>query len=340
MRTWLATAALVVATLAVFELLCRWFIGFAPRERFDPRYDRLPRPDQPTVQSHEGFSHGRTNELGHLDETMPSPLPPDGILVIGDSFTEARHVARAERFTDRLGALLHRRVYNVGHTGWSPINALGFLTAERARFAPATVIVQISGNDAKDLVTAKRPHVVRRDGELAIVWPAREKTGMAARITAAREAISARSALAGDVLVAALTLLKAGGGDDEAAGASDEPSCGRPDPLVAEAMPWLLGELGRAHPDVRLLYLPSLDYHAGCVDRCAASRAIFRAAAEARAMPMIDVTEAMCAWFARTRQPLNGFANTVPGTGHFNADGHDVIARQLAAELAGRPGAR
>ena len=70
MRTWLATAALVVATLAVFELLCRWFIGFAPRERFDPRYDRLPRPDQPTVQSHEGFSHARTNELGFEQEVQ------------------------------------------------------------------------------------------------------------------------------------------------------------------------------------------------------------------------------------------------------------------------------
>jgi lysophospholipase L1-like esterase len=335
-RFWLQTLALLGAVLVAFEVLCRLLIGHAPATRFDPHYDRLPRPDQPVVQSSEGWSRARTNELGHLDRAMPSPPPPDGILVVGDSFTEARQVAMAERFTDRLGEWLHRRVYNVGHTGWSPIHALSFVAAERARFAPATVIVQISGNDFEDLITAKRPHVERTPSGLAIVWPRRDKHGTAKRITQLRETVE-RSALAGDAMTALLTLFKGTAAVDEGGESGNQTICEKPDPLVAEAIPWLFGELKKTHPDVRLLYLPMLDYHAGCIDRCAAGRALYAAAAAGQGLRMVDVTPALCARFAQTRQPLHGFWNTVPGTGHLNAEGHAVVARQLADELRAVP---
>lgn len=329
-RFWLQTSVLMAGILVAFEVLCRLFIGHAPATRFDARYDRLPRPDQPVVQSSEGFSRGRTNELGHLDRPMPASPPPDGVLVIGDSFTEARQVAMSERFTDRLGEALHRRVYNVGHTGWSPIHALSFLDAERARFAPATVIVQISGNDLEDIVTAKRPHVERSPAGFAIVWPRRDKQGTAKRITQLRELVE-RSALAGDAMTALLTLFKGKAAVDEGGDAGG--SCEKPDPLAAEAVPWLFGELKKAHPDVRLMYLPMLDYHAGCVDRCAAARALYTRAAAGQGLHLVDVTPALCARFAQTHQPLHGFANTVIGTGHLNAAGHAEVARQLAGEL-------
>ena len=52
---------------------------------------------------------------------------------------------------------------------------------------------------------------------------------------------------------------------------------------------------------------------------------------------MVDVTPALCARFAETHQPLHGFWNTVPGTGHLNAEGHAVVARQLADALGAAP---
>ena len=333
MRFWVHTIALFAVMFGGFEVLGRLAIGHSPRERADPRYDRLPLPHEPVVHSSEGFSRGRTNELGHLDAPLPRPLPADGILVVGDSYTEARQVALAERFTDRLGARLGRRVYNAGHTGWSPINAVAFITAERATFAPATVIVQVSGNDLGDIVTPRRPHVVEQGSGLAIAWPDRVKRGTARRITDLRLALS-RSAFAADLLSASLTLLGGGRGDDEGdAGASKAGACTEPDPRVARALPWLVGELAKTHPDVRLLYLPLLEYHGGCVDTCAAGRDLYRRAAELAHVPLIDVTDALCARFRATRQPLHGFWNTVPGTGHLNSEGHAVVADVLAAAL-------
>lgn len=338
-RFWLQTLAWLVAFLVVFEVLARLVLGHSPRTRIDPAYDRITLADQPVVQSREGFSRGRTNELGHLDAPMPSPLPADGILVIGDSFTEGRQVARDERFTELLGARLGRRVYNVGHTGWSPLNAIKFLRAELPRFAPATVIVQVSGNDLGDVVARGRPHLVERDHVLDIELPDRVKKGMARRITAVREALS-RSAFVGDIVVGAFALLK--GGDDDGPAPGEEATCADINPLAARAMPWVIGELAAAHRDVRLLYLPQLDYYAGCVDRCTAAKQLFSEAAAARHVTLIDTTAALCAMYARRDQPLNGFWNTRPGTGHFNALGHAVIAEVLARQLAqgGGGGAR
>jgi lysophospholipase L1-like esterase len=331
-RFWLHTAALLLATSAILELASWRWLGVPLRLRFDPRYDQIGEPDRLAVQSTEGFSRGRTNELGHLDVAMPSPVPPDGILVVGDSYTEGRQVAMDERFTSRAAARLHRHVYNVGHAGWSPINTLAFLRAELPSFQPSTVIVQVSGNDLEDIVSPRAPHVVDGNGGLTIVLPDRSKRGLGAWITRAREAVS-RSALVGDVIAAAITVAR--GQQDEAAAGGDH--CDKLDPLAIKGVEWLVAQLATTHRDVRLLYLPALDYHAGCVDRCAPARALFERASAARGLRLIDASAAICRRFATTHQPLNGFSNTVPGMGHFNREGHEVIADELQRELAARP---
>jgi len=331
-RFWLHTLVWFVALFIGFELLSRLAIGSSPRERFDPRYDRIPLAHEAIVESSEGFSRGRTNELGHLDGPMPHALPSDAILVIGDSYTEARQVAQQERFTDRLGARLGRRVYNIGHTGWSPVNALRFLVAERSSFAPATVIVQVSGNDLADIFSPKRPRLVEQAdarGGFSIVLPKREKRGTAKRITELRLAVS-RSALAANVLRSVLTILGTGPDDD----AGHPPTaCSVPDPRSARALTWLVGELALAHPDVRLLYLPQLEYHGGCFDKCALGRELYRSAAAQARIPLTDATDALCERFRATRQPLHGFWNTVPGTGHLNSEGHAVVATVLETAM-------
>lgn len=327
MACWLAVL------LAGFEVLSRAGIGHEPTYRFDPQYDRISAPDQPVVQSREGFSRGRTNELGHHDAPVGAVLPVDGVLVVGDSLTEAQHVARADRFTDRLAAATGRRIYNAGHSGWTPLNALRFVSADLGRFAPSTVIVQVSGNDLGEIVMRKRPHVVERAGALEIELPVRTKRGLAATITRMR-LLLANSAFLGNVTVAGLGLFTSAGGDDAAPGTS---SCDDPSPLAVRAVPWIVGELARSHPDLRLLYLPELDYYAECVDRCSPARQLFADAAAAHHLRFIDVTPALCAAYARDGQPLNGFWNSRPGVGHFNARGHAVIARVLADALGTGP---
>jgi hypothetical protein len=331
-RYWSRTLAWLVVVGVVLELGSRVAVGVSEPVRVDPRYGRLPEPGLATVQSKEGFARARTNELGHFDAPMPATPPPDGILVIGDSFTEARQVATEARFTDRLGARLARRVYNVGHSGWSPLNAIRFLEAERARFAPATTIVQISGSDLADLASPRRLHLAEAADGFAIVPSASDRTRGRGRIARLR-AVLAGSAFLDNAFEGALALTSPE--DEEGPGA---PPCARPDPLAVRALPWVVARLRDVAPDVRLLYLPNLDYHAACTDRCALARSFVVAAALTAGVPLVDPTSSMCAAFARTRQPLHGFWNTVPGTGHLNDAGHAVVADVLAAALGARGG--
>lgn len=324
MRFWGQTFALLIALFAVFELACRFLLGWSPMSRNDARYGQVMAAEQWVVQSREGFARERTNELGNLDAPMAAAPPRDGILVIGDSLTEARQVSRAARYTDRLGALLGRRVYNVGHSGWSPLNAIAYLDAEKAKFQPALTVVQISGNDFEDMVNRKRRlHVLERNGTYSIGVPSRGERGFSQHLEH-----SAFALLAFDRATAIIA-----GGGNEAAGSS----CETLDPQATRALPWVLGELKRAAGNVILLYLPVLDYHHGCSDRCATARALYVATAAAANIPLVDATAAICREFATTRQPLHGFWNTVPGSGHLNAEGHAVLATLLAERVGVKP---
>lgn len=304
------------------EVLCRLFIGHTPELEEDPRFGKITKAHTAIVQSFEGHSAAHTNALGNLDDEMPVQLPPDSVMVLGDSFTEARHVARANRFTDLLAERTSRRVWNVGHAGWSPVNALGYLEANRGKFAPKTVILQVSSNDLGDLVAAKRGHVAEHAGQFELVIPTR---GGGSRI---RTTIS-KSAFAGQLLGGIAGLFGDKGGDEDGGG-----DCTTPPTLAVHALPWLFGKLVRLHPDARILYIPKLEYHDGCYDRCQVSRDVFAAGAARVGLRFIDPTQAMCEEFVATRQPLHGFWNSIPGTGHLNGRGHALVAAVLAADLA------
>jgi hypothetical protein len=317
---------IVVAQLALIalgmEVLCRLFIGHTPELEEDPRFGKITKAHSAVVQSFEGHSASRTNMLGNLDDEMPGQLPPDSVMVLGDSFTEARHVPRADRFTDILAARTLRRVWNVGHAGWSPVNALGYLAANREKFAPKTLILQVSSNDLADLVASKRGHVVERAGRLEMVIPTRGGS------SSVRATIS-KSAFAGQLLGGIAGLFGDKGGDED--GGSD---CTTPPTLAVHALPWLFGKLAQLHPDARVLYIPKLEYHGGCYDRCEVSRDVFAAGAAKAGLRFIDPTQAMCEDFVATGQPLHGFWNSIPGTGHLNGRGHAQVAAVIAADLA------
>ena len=302
-------------------------------QRFDQRYDRLTAPNQAYVEALEGFARGRTNELGNLDDAMSQPLPQHAILILGDSLTEARQVSKGERWSTLLSKLLTRRVYNVGHTGWSPANALEYLRAEKQRFEPETVVLQVSGNDLDDIVARKRPHVVDDAGVLSIQLPKRIKSGLSASVNAAKELVS-RSALGGSLIVAGLTIVDSGDGKTDNA-----PGCTPPDMKIEKAARWLFTELQKQHPNTVVVYFPTLNYYDGCLDQCVLARELFRSLAAAAKLAFIDITGAACRHFAQTRQPLHGFWNTIPGEGHLNAEGNAVAAQVIADYLRSVEGA-
>ncbi len=329
LRFWLTLFGQLTLLFVVGEIAARLVLDQKPNQRLDPRYGVIPLGDQLVVHSSEGFSRSRTNRFGHFDSDTSMPARADGVLVVGDSFTEARQVPLSARFTERLQVETGRPVYNVGHSGWSPVNASAFLEAETANFAPSATFVQISGNDVADFFDKRRLRLREVDGSFQI-----DSKQRPLRVAGWRRLVR-HSVLAESLIMAGAAVLFSGDGEAGDAGGN---ACERMTDKQARAARWVVGQLARAPIPPALLYLPSLDYRAGCRDVCVVARNEFALAALDAGIAFIDTTPGLCAAFERTGQPANGFWNTRPGTGHLNELGHRVVAETIAhyLERAGR----
>lgn len=319
LRFWAETFALLLTICCVFEVISRLVINDTPEILINPRYGPITEPNHVQLQSNEGWARNRTNELGNVDDPMPNPLPVDGILAVGDSFTQADQVPMKSRFTDLLDKKLQRRVYNAGHGSWSLINQVEFLRAELPTYSPAAIVVQVSGNDLKEMSKKSQAHFVEGpDGSFAISVPR-------PRNSALHDLVMTRSAFVRRMVQRIRSILfKRGEANDTSNNEMSIP------PIVERSLPLLMADLRKLHRDVVVLYLPTLDYFHGCIDRWENGRVLFETTSRAVAIPFIDATPAICARFSKTRQPLHGFWNTVPGKGHMNTDGHKVVAELLA----------
>ena len=85
-------------------------------------------------------------------------------------------------------------------------------------------------------------------------------------------------------------------------------------------------------PGITILYVPQFDYFGDTTAQTDTERLVQRTASRL-GVGFVDVRYALSRRYDQTRQPLNGFANTVPGTGHWNAAGHKVIAAELVRFL-------
>jgi len=59
----------------------------------------------------------------------------------------------------------------------------------------------------------------------------------------------------------------------------------------------------------------------------------FAMACESAGVVFVDMTQDFMAAYAQSYTLPHGFSNTMPGTGHLNKTGHDMIARALCREI-------
>jgi len=150
-------ASVVMAVLA-FELGLR-AIGKGPVEsllQHDGRTGWSKRPSASVERSGPEFDvRIETNQLGLVDDSMPTPTKPAGtfrLLVLGDSFTQGFTVSRDDLYVD----LLERRwraegrpidVVNAGTEAWSTDQEVAWFLAHGEKFQPDFVLLAAYEND-------------------------------------------------------------------------------------------------------------------------------------------------------------------------------------------------
>lgn len=187
----------VLLTLLVAEIAIRYWEGWydleadpyvirslAPNERFEVR--RLERGGEsertttmPKESIHVGWSS--TNNLGFrmIDDVVDKAPGEQRVLLLGDSYLEARQVDAPDRFAEivsrKLAAETQGRwkVINLGIPSGSPLQYLMQLHHWADRLEPDLVIVFLGANDAPDDIRARQRYGVVTDDNGVPIRPAK-----------------------------------------------------------------------------------------------------------------------------------------------------------------------
>ncbi|MEM6449837.1 MAG: hypothetical protein AAF703_05940 [Cyanobacteria bacterium P01_D01_bin.105] len=101
----------------------------------------------------------------------------------------------------------------------------------------------------------------------------------------------------------------------------------------AAMIAWTLQQLNQTFSNVVIVFVPAMNYlDAGpvsSVPRNAAIESTLTAVAAEQNIPLINMRSDFRAHYAKQGTHLKGFSNTLPGEGHLNSRGHQLVARRL-----------
>lgn len=335
-----ALAALVFWS-AVTALLLWRSPGFVD----DPEQGRIYRPGL-YVHGTEGFSWSRMNSLGMRSPEVAQKAPGEQrILFLGDSFTEALQVdsdkAYPARVADELslsGATVTS--VNAGRSGASPANYIHLAPWYAERIHPDVVVVQVSGQDfRKDVENAQRNFYVRRTGQSF-------ETVFNAEFRSTNPFVQRLPALEPVLEIPLVQLMSQNVWKALAANQPKTPFVGaqkksvrangssnQPKVVDAALLDWSIEALAEAYPRLVVVYVPHTDFMTGSGNPAEIRDALANACAQHN-VRLVDTMGPLEDSFHGARIAPSGFANSTPGKGHLNAQGHAIVAAAVAPAVA------
>ena len=334
-------ALVLLALTGLAEAGTRAWLTSPSGQISDPEIGWAWRPGVTVFNGSEGGARLRMNALGLNDDEL-EPTPGRRVLVLGNSFTEALQVSRAENFTSQLEAHVPGLdAVNGARSAMGPAHYPVVADRLVAPLAPDALVVALGAGDLDHLLGPQTDARRTPDGALAAVELVPEAKDA---LKAAFEPLLSRSALATYLMrryksvvmgwvdgARALT-------DGDAAVAAPPPPPELDTAEATERLAFVLTALTRNGP-VLVLDVPELRYQpARQVESAApAVSAVYRAAAARAGARYVDAGPELVAAYRATGRPGHGFDDVQPGYGHLNAEGHAAVARALAAALTSTP---
>ncbi len=313
-------ALIIVVLLVCFEWYVRSFVVSPAEVVFDAELGPMKAPFSHILRTYEGHGDYTNDTFGFNNDPLPSPLPPERLLVLGDSFVEAKHVPREQNLVARLNALPGVLAYNAGYSGADPRS----LPVLAARFfpviQPTRLVLVVNADDLDALSSERLPAYAPPTGIKAWLQP-----------------LFAHSALATHLNWKYKPVVRAWW--QKWTQPSISPSEIETD-HSAHGKHWasILDWLADYHVPMLLVTLPKIRYVRGKakVEHDVRLDIMIRLA-EVRGVQVLRLEDVLLRDFEETGQVAFGFTNSHLGTGHLNAHGHAVVARAIMQALGLRP---
>jgi len=333
--------------------------GRLPERRPDPLLGTRLVPNAEYVQYKEGYSRGRFNSLGLRDREIPYAKPENSkrVLILGDSFMEALQVDIDSNFPRRLQAFLGEalpwhnvKTVNAGRGGMGTAEEYLWYVTEGVKYNPDLVLLALYvGNDFRDnskTLTGRdvfKPYITfdadtfwvdasfaesRLYKLAALFWPLLSNSVVAAETARRVEALTAGAAKEG----AAPCPKDAGVFDFEPDSAWENAYA-----VTGKLVALLDDAVKRNSSAFCVMIIPDSyqveDTESECVSGADLLRPnrFLREIAEARGIPVFDLTEAFEREYWRTGDNMYGFGENL-GTGHWNERGHNLAAQTMASD--------
>jgi hypothetical protein len=328
---WPAALALIFVLLGSEAIVRRW-IHLPSAYAFDPRFGPITRPGARLLQSTEGYGLRTANSFGFLGREPRTPRAHLRVVLFGDSFAEALHVREDQSFPSIAErSIPDAEIINLGRSASFPANYAAEMATFDSLLAPNLIVVEVNDGDVREILNPALMEQVRRYGR------AREefRPPSIGRWVVSHSGLASLAKNRMDLLVEKerTRLSKKLGlgrvGYVESMSGPVDPRAS----VILDSLYTLMRDVGRP---IVFLYIPDLNYLTSPpAHRYPTRREFFLAFAARNGVLLVDPTNAMLTEYQRTRQPLQGFQNSVLGDGHLNVRGHAVIGPLLARAIVG-----
>ncbi|MHC0037562.1 SGNH/GDSL hydrolase family protein [Pseudoneobacillus sp. C159] len=291
------------------------------------------------LQGMEGFSRTHINHLGMRNEEIQQKKDREiRILALGDSFTEAFQVSDRIIFTQLLQRHLKQEtanpisVINAGRSGGSPAYYIHLADFYKTNIQQDYTIIQLNDADfTEDLLDSTRNFYVKEHSgsyqtvfnkDIQSIFPFLQKFPQVKELLEYSVfhvgADKIQKILAQKKFTSVQATTSNHNGQDF-------------DSLIS----WTVTEFKQQYPNLVLLYLPSLDFEQ--IDAQPSEiEHLVEVYAQKNNVPIINMRKPFVQQYVTKKQPVYGFNNTIPGDGHSNSLGHQLIADELIDFFEGR----
>ena len=328
----------------LWEILLRFFVSSPCTQISAPQMGYMNLPEASFVYSSEGYSRGRFNSLGFNDNEPLVGEIVQRILVLGDSYTESFQVAGRDSYVQIFEYLLNQGrekksidVIKFARDGLTPAH-YPLLLKQAAGLSPDVIVLQFWAHSGGDLYD---DNIICRYTDSGVIQSIESRPRIEDKGKEKVRFIINHSALAYYTLRRFKPIIMRGVYSvlnfcEKKHTQTVRKSTLRTTEDMKARMVFILNRIRAASRKIVVFYIPEpgIFFRKNINEESQTLRALRRASQETGVL-FVDLTNTFKEHYMKTFQPLNGFANTLPGTGHLNSLGHRIVAQRLFETVRG-----